>query len=102
MRPSLRRAGALAAPALLVSMLAVPAVQAAENDAPDRVWEVGGSNMGLCSAYLGQLGVRQDVNHLIKEFGGQLGIASPGELYSVRARQATSLAPAQECLRRQF
>jgi hypothetical protein len=101
MRRSLGRAGILAAPALALGLVAGP-VAAAENDAPDRVWEVGGSNMGLCSAYLGQLGVRQDVNHLIKEFGPMLGISSPGELYSVRAQQPTSLPPAEECLRRQF
>ena len=67
------------------------------------VWEHGGSNMGECSAYLGStLGVRDDINHAIKEFGALLGLRSPGALYSVRARQATSKPPAIECLPRQL
>ena len=67
------------------------------------VWEHGGSNMGECSAYLGStLHVRDDINHVIKEFGALLGLSSPGSLYSVRARQATSAPPAAECLPRQL
>ena len=68
----------------------------------------GGSNLGECSAYLGQRdvpgvpNVRADVNHTIKEFGPFLGISSPGALYSVRAKQQVNLAPADECLKRQL
>lgn len=65
------------------------------------VYEHGGSNLGECSAYLATvLGVRDDINHTIKEYGSFLGISSPGELYSVRARQQVNLPPAQECLAR--
>ena len=72
------------------------------------VYEHGGSNMGECSAYLGQLdtpengSVRASVNHVIKEFGAFLGLSSPGDLYSVRAKQQVNLPPAQECLPRQL
>ena len=58
--------------------------------------------MGICSAFLGGMQVRDDVNLLIREYGGFLGIDSPGELYRVRAQQAESKAPAQECLQRQL
>jgi hypothetical protein len=67
---------------------------AADND--------GRSNMGLCSSYLGHLQVRDDVNALIREFGDQLGIASPGELYSVRAHQHENGPAEQECSPRQL
>ena len=98
----IRRTGILAMPVLALSLIAAPAALAAENDAPTRVWEVGGSNMGICSSFLGQIGARAEVNHLIKDFGAQLGIESPGALYRIRAQQESSLPPAQECLRRQF
>jgi len=68
----------------------------------------GGSNLGECSAYLAQLdvpgggNVRAEVNHAIQQFGDQLGISSPGALYSVRAKQQVNLPPAQECLPRQL
>src|SRR3712207_8460894 len=66
------------------------------------VFEAGGSNMGMCSAYLGAtLGVRDDVNQQIRLFGDALGISSPGELYRVRARQPVTLPPELECLPRQ-
>lgn len=65
------------------------------------VFEAGGSNMGMCSAYLGAtLGVRDDVNRQIREFGDALGISSPGELYRIRARQPVTLPPELECLPR--
>jgi len=78
----------------------------AASAAPDRepgtvVFEAGGSNMGMCSAYLGAtLKVRDDVNRQIIEFGDALGISSPGELYKVRARQPVVLPPELECLPR--
>jgi hypothetical protein len=67
-------------------------------------WEAGASNMGLCSAYLGQTqgrlepNARAEVNHLIQTL--PFGYTSPGELFSVRARQEVSLPPEQECVRR--
>jgi hypothetical protein len=57
----------------------------------------GRSNMGLCSSYLGQLQVRDDVNAIIRQFGDQLGIGSPGELYRVRAKQHVNGPAEQEC-----
>ena len=62
----------------------------------------GRSNMGLCSSYLGHLQVRDDVNALIRDFGGVLGISSPGELYSVRAKQHENGPAEQECSPRQL
>jgi hypothetical protein len=76
--------------------------------AADNVWMHGGSNMGECSAYLAQLdvpgvgNVRAEVNHVIKEYGSYLGLSSPGDLYSVRAKQAVNLAPVDECQPRQL
>ena len=61
------------------------------------------SNMGLCSAFLAQIGARADVNHLIKEIGPFLPdgpFDSPGELYRIRARQHPNAPAAQECLPR--
>ncbi len=58
--------------------------------------------MGICSSFLGGQQVRDDVNHIIKQFGDALGIASPGELFRVRARQPESRAPADECVQRQL
>lgn len=68
----------------------------------------GGSNMGECSAYLGQLdvpgvtNVRAEVNHIIMEYGSFLGLSSPGDLYSVRAHQQVNLDPVDECQPRQL
>ncbi len=61
--------------------------------------EAEASNMGICSSYLGSLGVRDDVNRAIRQ-GAIPGLRSPGALFRVRAQQPTSLPPAQECLRR--
>ena len=61
------------------------------------------SNMGLCSAFLGQIGARAEVNHLLKEIGPFLPDGpynSPGELYRIRARQHPNATAAQECLAR--
>ncbi len=54
------------------------------------------SNMGVCSSFLGQQQVRDDVNHLVKAKGYE----NPGEIYKVRARQHENLPPEQECLPR--
>lgn len=58
------------------------------------------SNLGVCSSYLGQLQVRDDVNHAIQENGQAYGLDSPGELYRVRAHQHVNGTPEQECVQR--
>jgi hypothetical protein len=61
------------------------------------------SNMGLCSAFLAQIGARAEVNHLLKEIGPVLPDGpynSPGELYRIRAQQHPNASAAQECLQR--
>lgn len=96
-------ASAVAATVLSVGGTAQAAAFTPTSNPGVTVWEHGGSNLGECSAYLATvLGVRGDINHVIKDYGAALGIASPGALYSVRARQATNAAPAQECLPRQL
>jgi hypothetical protein len=102
----------LAVPALAGAVLVGTATAAfagpAGGSAAYNVWEHGGSNLGECSAYLGQLAVpgvtnvRAEVNHVIQQYGDVLGIASPGALYSVRAQQQVNLQPAQECMPRQL
>ena len=68
------------------------------NAAPQRALDVGASNMGFCSAFLGQLQVRDDVNRIIVENFP----VSPGSLFRERAKQeANAPTPAQECLQRQ-
>lgn len=59
------------------------------------------SNMGICSSYLGQMQVRDDVNQTIKTYGDVLGLNSPGELFSVRAHQHVNGTPEQECQKRE-
>lgn len=75
---------------------------AAEPPAPgQRPYEAGASNMGMCSAFLAALGVRDDINHLIQDNPGSFdGAQHPGDLYSVRAKQKDNLPPPLECLRR--
>ena len=61
------------------------------------------SNMGLCSSFLGQLGARAEVNHLVQEIGPFLPDGpynNPGELYRIRARQHPNAPAATECLQR--
>jgi hypothetical protein len=61
------------------------------------------SNMGLCSPFLAKIGVRAEVNHLIREIGPFLPDGpynSPGELYRVRAREHPEAPAAVECLQR--
>jgi hypothetical protein len=90
-------AGALA----LAPFLAPAAAHAAVS--PDQLQV---SNMGYCSAQLAQQpGVgglaptaRAEVNQILRLYGEQLGIESPGALYSVRARM--TLAEDAACQRR--
>jgi hypothetical protein len=76
---------------------ASPAV-AAGNDPGDTPAAPVVSNMGLCSAFLGQLGVRDFVNHLIKS--GVFEVDTPGELYRIRAREHPGRPAEVECLAR--
>ena len=91
---------ATGAAALALILGTVPAL--AKADPATTVWQAEGSNMGICSAFLGGLQVRDDVNRIIAEYGDALGFDSPGTLYRVRARQTDSKAPAAECLQRQL
>ncbi len=94
---------AAAACSALLAVAAGPAFGAPGGAQPadpaTTVWEAGGSNMGECSAYLGTLQVRDDVNRLILA-GAIPGVENPGQVYSVRAQQEESKPPQQECLRR--
>ena len=92
----------LAGGAMALALLAGPAPTFAQTDPGTRVWQAGGSNMGECSAYLGGMQVRDDVNQIIRQHGDILGIDNPGQIFHVRAQQAVSLSPAQECLKRSF
>ncbi len=86
----------------LLALASIPAF-AAPGTTPDpgtTVYEVGGSNMGECSAFLGTQQVRDDVNRIIRLNGDELGIENPGQIYHVRARQEVNLPPQQECLPR--
>jgi hypothetical protein len=56
------------------------------------------SNMGLCSAFLGQLGARDLVNQLI--LTGAFEVDTPGELYRIRAREHPGRPAELECLAR--
>jgi hypothetical protein len=84
---------------LATSLIAVAPTAASQNpgDTPARG---EASNMGLCSAFLGQLQARDDVNRILKERGGLLGIDSPGELYRIRAQEHPDASAADECLQR--
>lgn len=89
----------------IVALFAIPLPAMARNDDPGgNPWEAGASNMGLCSAFLGQTdgtfepNARAEVNHLVKELG--FGYRNNGELYSLRAKQKENMHPAFECVRR--
>ncbi len=81
----------------------VPATASASGvDPATTAWQAGAKNMGVCSAFLGTGQVRDDVNRAIRLHGDRLGIASPGELFRVRAQQPVTVPPAQECLPRRL
>lgn len=61
------------------------------------------SNLGVCSPYLGQLGVRPEVNELVRELGPFLPDGpydSVGELYRLRAKDKPTGTAEEECLAR--
>jgi hypothetical protein len=61
------------------------------------------SNMGVCSPFLGQLGVRPMVNQLVRDLGAFLPdgpYANTGELYRIRAKEKPTASAADECLPR--
>jgi hypothetical protein len=98
MRSLLRRGTVLVA---FVAVVAVPVGSASPSAPGQRPYEAGASNMGMCSAFLASLGVRDDINHLIQENPGLFdGAQHPGDLYSVRAKQKVNLPPPLECLKR--
>ena len=62
------------------------------------------SNMGLCSPFLGQAGVRPMVNELVRDFGPFLPDGpydNVGALYRIRAKQKPTASAAEECTPRQ-
>jgi hypothetical protein len=88
----------------VLSTFGVVVTPVALGEPPDpgqRPYEAGASNMGMCSAFLASLGVRDDVNRLIQENPGLFdGAEHPGDLYRVRAKQRLNLPPPLECLAR--
>jgi hypothetical protein len=88
--------------AAALALALVPGTAAAATDPATTAWQAGAKNMGVCSAFLGTAGVRDDVNRAIRLHGDQLGITSPGELFRVRAQQDVTVPPAQECLPRRL
>lgn len=58
------------------------------------------SNMGLCSSYLGQMQVRDDVNRILNQDPELFGVGNAGELYRVRAQQRELGTAEEECLPR--
>jgi hypothetical protein len=79
-----------------------PALGAAKNPGETPAKPVV-SNMGLCSPFLGQLGVRPEVNRLVRELGPFLPdgpFDNTGELYRLRAQQHPNATAEQECLAR--
>jgi hypothetical protein len=98
----LARISAAVACSALLALSAAPAfgAPASPPDPATTVYEAGGGNLGECSAFLGTLQLRDDVNRIIRLHGDQLGIENPGQIYHVRAQQEVNLPPAQECLQR--
>ena len=85
----------------LAALALVPIGSATPSSPGQQPYEAGASNMGMCSAFLASLGVRDDINHLIQENPGLFdGAQHPGDLYSVRAKQKDNLPPPLECLKR--
>ena len=96
-----RRFTRAALAAFATAAAVVPTAAADPPDPGQRPYEAGASNMGMCSAFLASLGVRDDINHLIQENPGLFdGAEHPGDLYSVRAKQKVNLPPPLECLKR--
>lgn len=95
---------AIALVAAIAIVGGVPAAASAQDSNPGDTPARGVvSNMGLCSSFLGQLGVRSDVNHLLKELGPFLPdgpFNSPGELYRIRASQHPNASAEEECVQR--
>ena len=96
-----RRSTLVALAALAITATVAPAAAADPSAPGQRPYEAGASNMGMCSAFLAGLGVRDDINHLIQDNPGLFdGAQHPGDLYSVRAKQKDNLPPPLECLKR--
>lgn len=96
-----RRRAAIAV--CVVTLLAAPAVTHAADGPGDTPASGKASNMGLCSPFLGQLGIRPSVNALVRELGPFLPdgpFANVGELYRIRAKEKPTASAAEECLPR--
>jgi hypothetical protein len=80
--------------ALSASLVASAPAAAAGPHGPLPQNENSPHNMGYCARYLGGggLGVRPTINKLLATSGELFGYANPGELYSVRARDAEDRA----------
>ena len=86
----------------VAALLALPTVTQAKGPG-DTPASGNASNMGLCSAFLGQLGSRSDVNELLRELGAFLPdgpFDNVGELYRIRAKEKPTASAAEECLPR--
>lgn len=95
-----RRRAAIAV--CVVTLFASPTVTQAKGPG-DTPASGNASNMGLCSAFLGQLGIRSDVNELLRELGAFLPdgpFDNVGELYRIRAKEKPTAPAAEECLPR--
>lgn len=95
---------AIVAMAVAAGGLAVSSGHAlAHGDPSDTPASGRASNMGVCSPFLGQLGVRPAVNELVRDLGPFLPDGpydSAGELYRIRAREKPTGSPEEECLAR--
>jgi hypothetical protein len=88
---------------MLVCGSVVPGAGIAGANVDDTPAHGRASNMGLCSPFLGQLGVRPLVNQLVREMGAYLPdgpYENVGELYRVRAKEKPTAPAASECLPR--
>jgi hypothetical protein len=93
----------LAGSACAVAMTMVSFTPVAANDPSQTPASGKASNMGVCSPFLGQLGVRPMVNSLVREMGQFLPdgpYANVGELYRIRAKEKPTASAAEECLPR--
>jgi hypothetical protein len=91
--------------AVAIVALAVPVAVAGTASAnPDQTPAHGRArNMGVCSPFLGQLGVRPTINQAIRDFGRFLPDGpyyNVGELYRIRAQEKPTDPADLECLPR--
>ena len=89
--------------ALMVAMVVAstfPAFAKPPRDPSQIVSDAGGSNLGVCSSFLGRQQLRDDVNRIINS-GAIPEIDNPGELFEIRAKEhPQGSTPEQECQQR--